>query len=361
MRWGLLVIKLPEKYAAARHAIAAASRIDEAKSIRDKALAMEVYAFQAKDNELVAHSIEMRKRATRRIGELMAEQRAAGKLAKGGGDQKSKNHRVAKKPSDKQSLAAQGVDKNLADQARKLAAQPKETFERSVARDVAIGIAAVQDSNAVVKAARKESVQAKLANRKTRHEAIKTAAVGGLLTGQFPLLYADPPWHFQTYTPSGGMRSPDEHYPTLDDDGIVNFQINGRPIREIAHDDAALFLWCTSSNIPLALKVMEGWGFSFRTSAVWVKDKQGMGLIFRNWHEVLLYGSRGNMPGPLYIPPSVFSFPRGEHSVKPLEIRQEIERMFPAFKQTQRLELFARGAIPGWTTYGYETVSQAAE
>jgi hypothetical protein len=45
----------------------------------------------------------------------MEEQRKAGKLAKGGGDKKSK-HRVRKRPSDKPSLADQGVNKHLADQ-----------------------------------------------------------------------------------------------------------------------------------------------------------------------------------------------------------------------------------------------------
>jgi len=349
-------VKLPAKYAEARRAIAAAARYDEVKKIRDQSIAMGVYAFQCKDRELVVFATEMRKRAERRLGELMENLRKAGQLAEGTRGSKVKGARVSKKPT----LASQGIEKSLADRARKAAAMPEEKFEQSVARDAAIAVAAVENSKEVVKAARREEIKAKLKKRKQRHREIRTSAVVGKIEGRFPLIYADPPWHFETYTPAGGGRAPDNHYPTLDDQSIVDFAIDGRPIREVAHADAALFLWCTSSNIELALRVMAGWGFAFKASAVWVKDRQGMGLIFRNWHEVLLYGSRGLMPGPLYVPPSVFNYPRRGHSEKPHEIRAEIEKMYPAFDEQSRLELFARGSVPGWSVYGYESNRVAA-
>lgn len=56
--------------------------------------------------------------ATRRIGELIAEKKAAGKLAKGGRPTKN---RVSEKPG-LSTLDEQGVDKNLAHAARQLAA-----------------------------------------------------------------------------------------------------------------------------------------------------------------------------------------------------------------------------------------------
>ena len=80
---------------------------------------------------------------------------------------------------------------------------------------------------------------------------------------------------------------------------------------------------------------MKGWGFTFKSSAAWDKGRTGTGLVFKNQHEVLLYGTRGAMPGPQYQPPSLFHYPRGEHSAKPPEIRTEIEKMYPDFDDYQ--------------------------
>jgi N6-adenosine-specific RNA methylase IME4 len=198
------------------------------------------------------------------------------------------------------------------------------------------------------------------ANREARHRAIHAAAGDQAIAGvgPFPLIYADPPWKFEIYSEKGLERTPDQHYPTLSAEAIMTFCVGGLPMQAIAHRDAALLLWCTSSNLPLGLDVLAAWGFVFKASSVWVKDKSGLGLVFRNQHEVLLYGTRGNMPGPQYQPPSVFSYPRGAHSAKPPEIRTEIEKMFPDFDAATRLELFAREQNPGWTCHGYESHPQ---
>lgn len=203
----------------------------------------------------------------------------------------------------------------------------------------------------------------KIKVRSSRHRAIRDRAAKAAAPdrfGPFSVLYADPPTHFETYTP-GSYRGPNQHYPTLSWPEIENFTIYSKRIEEIVHDDAVLFLWCTSSNIPFALDVMRAWGFEFKASAVWDKAKQGTGLIFRNMHELLFYGSRGKMPGPVYIPPSVFRYPRGRHSEKPAEIRTEIERMYPDYDADTRLELFSRDDAPGWTHFGFEAQSKAAE
>jgi N6-adenosine-specific RNA methylase IME4 len=172
--------------------------------------------------------------------------------------------------------------------------------------------------------------------------------------GPFPLIYTDPPWRFNIYSEKGAERTADQHYPTLTDEQIKTFEVYGVPMDRVAHKNAALLMWCTSSNIHRALEVMEAWGFEYKTQAVWDKIVTGLGLVFRNRHEVLLYGTRGNMPGPQYQPPSVFAIKRGKHSEKPPEIRKAIEKMYPDFNAATRLELFARGSIRGWSTYGLE-------
>ena len=107
------------KYNAACRALAAARSVDEVKDIHDKATAIKIYAKQAKNKSLEADAFEIRKRAERRLGEIIEK----APKAKGGGDQKS-DHRVRKRPGDK-TLESQGVDKNLADRARKAASTPR--------------------------------------------------------------------------------------------------------------------------------------------------------------------------------------------------------------------------------------------
>jgi N6-adenosine-specific RNA methylase IME4 len=191
--------------------------------------------------------------------------------------------------------------------------------------------------------------------RKQNHARIIAEAAKANVTapdkfGPFALIYADPPWVFESYTLLS--RLPDNHYPTLSDQEIIDLEIFGRTVDEIAHDDCALFLWCTSSNIKRAMRVMEAWGFEYKTQAVWDKEKIGTGIIFRNQHEVLLYGSRGDAPKPINLVSSVFRYPRGEHSAKPPEIRKAIEEMYPDFDASTRL--FAREQPTGWTAFGYE-------
>ena len=99
---------------------------------------------------------------------------------------------------------------------------------------------------------------------------------------------------------------------------------------------------------------MEEWGFTYKTQAVWDKQKSGTGQIFLNQHEILLYGSRGKIPKPAKIFPSVFSYPRGKHSAKPPEVRSALESMYPHFDKATRIELFARENVAGWTVDGYE-------
>ena len=105
------------KYDAACRAIAEARSVDEAKVIRDFALALQAYARQANNRELEENARCIRLRATRRIGELMEEQKKTIGFSVGTRGSHIKGARVDDKPTLKEA----GIDKNLAHEARGLA------------------------------------------------------------------------------------------------------------------------------------------------------------------------------------------------------------------------------------------------
>jgi hypothetical protein len=65
--------QLPQRYEAARTAIAECDRIDECKTWSDKAAALASYARQAKDDSLAIYARRIQARALRRAGELIKQ------------------------------------------------------------------------------------------------------------------------------------------------------------------------------------------------------------------------------------------------------------------------------------------------
>lgn len=166
--------------------------------------------------------------------------------------------------------------------------------------------------------------------------------------GKYAVLYADPPWRYEHPPMGGTTRSIENHYPTMALDEICALQVN-----DIAHDDAVLFLWATSPKLYECMRVLDAWGFDYRTDMVWIKDKIGMGYYVRGKHESLLIAKRGELPPPAEDcrPDSVIVAPRLEHSAKPLEMYDTLDRMYPGIR---KVELFGRAPDerPLWTTWG---------
>ena len=162
--------------------------------------------------------------------------------------------------------------------------------------------------------------------------------------GPFEVLYADPPWRYDHSPQGGDSRKVENHYPTMDLEAIKGLSVP-------AADDSVLFLWATSPKLVEALKVMEAWGFQYRTCMVWTKDRPGMGYYARQQHELLLIGKRGDLkaPDPEDRPSSLIEAPRGKHSEKPGEVYQLLERMYPL---GTKVELFARNERDGWACWG---------
>jgi len=171
---------------------------------------------------------------------------------------------------------------------------------------------------------------------------------------RYAVIYADPPWHFEVYNEESGIEhAAANHYSTMSLD-----EIRALPIPSLASPDAALFMWTTVPHLRESFQVLDAWGFEYKTNIVWVKDKIGLGYFVRNQHELLLVATRGDMPSPSPAnrPPSVISAPRREHSRKPDEAYEIIERMYP---ELPKIELFARHARPGWAAWGNEVGTAA--
>lgn len=117
------------RYDAACKAIAEARAVDEIKDWRDKGLALQAYGRQAKNKQLEIDAAEIRWRAERRLGELLAEQKANGGLATG--------HRFTggsdSEPPAAPTLAELGIDKKLSSRAQQTAAIPDDVFEQTMA------------------------------------------------------------------------------------------------------------------------------------------------------------------------------------------------------------------------------------
>lgn len=321
------------RYDAACRAIADAKAVDEVKDIRDKAVAMAAYARQAKNHELEADAVEIRMRATRRLDQMRQAQKETMGLNEGGRPKTG----FPDNPVSKPTLASQGIDKNLAHQARMLGAMSDEKFEVKIA----------EARDAVNRAVRTVVTQDDKAERRAERERDLGAAQRALPSKKYGVIYADPPWHFQPYSNATGMdRAADNHYPTMDLAAIMALPVP-------AADNAVLFLWATVPMLSEALAVMASWGFAYKSNFVWVKNKIGTGYWVRNRHEFLLIGVKGSVPAPApgkqYD--SVIEELAGAHSAKPFLVHEIIEDMFPTLP---RIELFARVQFEGWDAWGNE-------
>ena len=330
------------RYEQARSALAEARSVDEVKDIRDKSEAMRAYARMANDTQLEADATELRLRAERRLGIMLTAAKEAGQLSRG---QPPKNCTDEEQYS-RVKLDEVGIDRKLSSRSQKIGGIGEQAFEamvESVRGRIASGDRISLDVVAVDKKERRAE--------RERDLATKQAA---LPEKRYGVIYADPEWRFEVYSRETGMdRAADNHYPTSSVEDICN-----RPVADIAADDCVLFLWATVPMLPDALRGMDAWDFQYKSHCIWAKDRVGTGYWFRNQHELLLVGTRGNVPAPAMGTQieSLVDAAVGRHSEKPVEFYELIERYFP---NLPKIELNARAERPGWDAWGYEAPSGA--
>jgi len=176
--------------------------------------------------------------------------------------------------------------------------------------------------------------------------------------GPFSIVLADPPWSFRVWQGNKGRRFPsrtaDSHYRTLSTDEICALSVPA-----VCAPDCSLFLWVPSCALPEGLRVIEGWGFEFKTVAfVWVKRNRVNGLLYwgmghwtRSGAELCLLATRGKPTRAARNVHQVVEAAVREHSRKPDEVR---DRIVSLLGDLPRLELFARERADGWIPWGDE-------
>jgi N6-adenosine-specific RNA methylase IME4 len=179
------------------------------------------------------------------------------------------------------------------------------------------------------------------------------------IASQYSTILADPPWQFQNRT---GKVAPEHRrllrYPTMELKEIIEL-----PVAKLAAAQSHLYLWVPNALLQEGLRVMEAWGFTYKSNLVWHKirkdggpDGRGVGFYFRNVTELVLFGVRGSMrtlpPGRRQV--NILATRKREHSRKPDEIYDIVESCSPG----PYLEVFARFRRAGWMQWGNEDVEE---
>ena len=174
---------------------------------------------------------------------------------------------------------------------------------------------------------------------------------GGKTIQKYQAIYADPPWDYQQCRLSGSAK---KHYPTMRIEELCAL-----PVAEIADRDCALFLWATFPQLPEALRLIQAWGFVYKTVAfVWLKQNRkaltwfyGLGFWTRSNAEICLLATKGHPKRQSAGIHQLVISPVERHSKKPDEVREKIVELMG---DVPRIELFARQQTPGWDVWGNE-------
>ena len=188
-----------------------------------------------------------------------------------------------------------------------------------------------------------------------------------LPSGPFDLVLADPPWlHTGSKTKD---QAAGKHYECLS-----NEQLALLPVKTVMARKCVCLMWATGPLMHKAIELLGLWGFAYRgIEFVWVKTTkngkiiEGQGVkpsIVKPTTEFIIAGSFQAKGRPLPLATEsmgqVVLAPRPSlngkpiHSAKPAIFRKKIEQLYP---KVDRIELFARENVPGWTPWGNQAGS----
>lgn len=205
---------------------------------------------------------------------------------------------------------------------------------------------------AVLQAVKAKQVEEKKEERIVKIEKqIEDINAGKLpeLQGKFSVVSVDPPWPYEgesekvtTYDPNG--RRVANPYPEMSIEAIKSIEL---PVL----DDSIVFLWTTHKFIKDAFDILQAWGFEYKATMVWDKEKIGMGAWLRMQCEFCLVGIKGKPYWENTSYRDIIREPRREHSRKPDAFFEMVENI----TKGRRLEYFSREKRNNWEVFGNDT------
>jgi N6-adenosine-specific RNA methylase IME4 len=170
---------------------------------------------------------------------------------------------------------------------------------------------------------------------------------------KYNIIYADPPWSYKDKALAGN-RGACCKYSVQSIEWLVSL-----PVYKISAESCILFLWVTMPKLNECWKVIDSWGFEYKTNAfTWVKRNKvsptwfwGMGRWTRANAELCLLATKGKPKRIHANVHSIIDTSIENHSKKPDITRTKIVELVG---DLPRIELFAREKTPGWDVWGNE-------
>jgi N6-adenosine-specific RNA methylase IME4 len=166
--------------------------------------------------------------------------------------------------------------------------------------------------------------------------------------GKYRTIICDPPWPMQKIEREVRPNQVGFDYPTMSEEELLSYTV----VDEKADSEAHLWLWTTQKFLPLALRLIDTWGFDYLCTFVWHKPGgyQPVGLPQYNC-EFVVMARRGGLE---FIDTKAlftcFDAARREHSRKPDEFYEMVRRVSPE----PRIDMFSREARVGFDQHGIE-------
>jgi N6-adenosine-specific RNA methylase IME4 len=161
----------------------------------------------------------------------------------------------------------------------------------------------------------------------------------------YSVVVIDPPWKYGgEYDPNN--RRATSPYPEMSQEEII------KDIERITfNDNSILFLWTTHRFIWDAKEILDHFGFNYKLTLVWDKDKMGLGTMFRQQVEFCLVGFKGKPFLQNTTWRDIIREPRRQHSRKPELFYQMVEEITAG----KKLDFYSRTTRKGFSSYGNDT------